>query len=202
MSLTQSRSKAGTTVMSALVIFMALTASLGCLASASRQSWALARDNALPLSRYLKVVNKSNLKPLYAVYLTTIISLLLTLIEIGSTTAFNALISIVITGLFGSYLIPITLILIKRIKHEPVRYGPWHLGPYGVAINVIAVVFCTVVILFGFFPPFLPVTPENMNWSVVVVAGAMVFGLGYYFLRARKVYRGPLVDRVAESGER
>ena len=123
---------------------------------------------------------------------------MLTLIEIGSTTAFNALVSLVIAGMFGSYTVPIVLVLIKRLRGETIKTGPWHLGRWGLPINILAIIFCTISIVFSFFPPFLPVTSENMNWSIVVFSGAMAFGLGYYFLRARKVYRGPIVDRLSD----
>ena len=44
------------------------------------------------------------------------------------------------------------------------------------------------------------VTPETMNWSVVVFGGVVIFSLLFYVLYARKVYAGP-VTRVKPMGQ-
>ncbi len=50
------RSKAGATAMSGLLITMGMGATIGIMASASRQTWAFARDGGLPFSKYLSRV--------------------------------------------------------------------------------------------------------------------------------------------------
>jgi hypothetical protein len=49
-----------------------------------------------------------------------------------------------------------------------------------------------VGIIFSFFPPTVDVTPESMNWSVVVFFGVMIFSLIYWFVHGRFVYEGPI----------
>lgn len=50
------KSLAGATVMTCILLFMYTAATFGFLAAASRQAWAFARDNGLPLSNFLKRV--------------------------------------------------------------------------------------------------------------------------------------------------
>jgi len=65
-------------------------------------------------------------------------------------------------GLFTSYLIPIILIMTKKLKGEDVRYGPWRMGRLGVAVNAFSVVFLTLSVFFSFFPPAVPDTAVTM----------------------------------------
>jgi choline transport protein len=50
------KSTAGTTAMTSLLIALVICATFGFLASASRQTWAFARDNGLPFSSFLSHV--------------------------------------------------------------------------------------------------------------------------------------------------
>jgi choline transport protein len=52
-------SHAGTSVMVAILITLVFAATFGFLASASRQTWAFARDNGLPFSNFLSHVSHS-----------------------------------------------------------------------------------------------------------------------------------------------
>lgn len=47
------KSYAGTSVMTAILIVLVISASFGFLASSSRQTWAFARDRGLPFSDFL-----------------------------------------------------------------------------------------------------------------------------------------------------
>ena len=58
-----------------------------------------------------------------------------------------------------------------------------------------AAVYLIVTTLFSFFPPALPVTRGNMNYSVVVFGVVVIFGVVFYLLKRRQVYTGPIVER-------
>ena len=187
-------SLAGSSVMTSILIALVTCASFGFLATASRQTWAFARDRGLPFSDYLSYVGTSAL-PLRSVGFCAITTGLICLINIGSSVAFNAIVSITIAGLFISYMLPIILLIIKRLKHEPVRMGPWTLGRAGLPINIIAVCFLTISVFFSFWPPVTPFTPSTMNWSCVVFGGVVIAGLIWYAVYGRKAYNGPIIER-------
>ena len=180
--------------MTAVLIVLMWCATFGFLATASRQTFAFARDRGLPFSDYFAHVNKRLALPLRAIVLCSIIPCLIGLINIGSTFAFNAIVSLTEAGLFISYLIPIVLIMIKKIKGEPVRYGPWKMGKAGVAVNAFSSVFLVISTFFSFFPPVTPVTLETMNWSIVVFGGFVILGLIWYAIIGRRQYTGPIVE--------
>jgi amino acid transporter len=187
--------KAGTAGMTAVLIILMWMATFGFLATASRQTWAFARDRGLPFSNYFAKVNKTLALPLRAIVLCSIVPCLIGLINIGSTVAFNAIVSLTEAGLFISYLIPIILIMIKKIKGEHIRYGPWRMGKAGVAVNAFSSVFLTLSVFFSFFPPVTPVTLETMNWSICVFGGFVIIGFIWYAIIGRKNYNGPIVER-------
>ena len=140
-------------------------------------------------------MNKRQALPLNAIALSTVVASLICLINVGSTAAFNAIVSLTIAGLFTSYMIPITLLVMKRFKGDEIRWGPWRLGRAGLPINVCALAFLFISTLFSFFPPATPVTAVSMNWSVVVFMGGIIIGLVFYAVRGRKIYTGPIVER-------
>ena len=120
--------------------------------------------------------------------------MLLALIILGSSTAFNAIGSITIAGLFTTYVIAIMMLVRKRLRKDNIRFGPWSLGKAGIWINIYAITYLIVAMIFTFFPPELPVTPKNMNYSSLVFGAAILFGLVFYAVRGRKVYHGPVID--------
>jgi amino acid transporter len=78
---------AGATAMSAVVLSLMIFATIAVLAAASRMMWAFARDNGLPGSRFISQVEPRTKLPLYSVGLSVIITMLLGLINIGSSAA-------------------------------------------------------------------------------------------------------------------
>ena len=189
-------SKVGASVMTAIIIALVVCASFGFLASASRQTWAFARDNGLPFSGFLSHVDKRTALPLRSIGFCSIVAAIIGLINIGSTVAFNAIVSLSIAGLFTSYLIVIVLLIIKRIKGDTINFGPWTLGRAGLPINILASCFVIISTFFSFFPPATPVTLKTMNWSCLMWGGSTLIGLAYYAVLGRKIYHGPVVEEA------
>lgn len=155
----------------------------------------------LPFSRVVSKVERKRGIPTIAIVVTTCLLVLLGLINIGSTTAFNAILSLAVVSLQASYLFPIILVLWCRIlRPETLVWGPWRLGRAGVAVNVAAVCYLVFTCVFLILPPFQPVTALNMNYAPVVLGAALLFGVSYWLLRARKRYVGPLTELHVMNG--
>jgi choline transport protein len=127
-----------------------------------------------------------------------VITCLLSLINIGSTAAFNAIGSLAVSALLATYMISFTCLIIRRVSGEPLPPRRWSLGRLGIFVNVGATLFLAVVWVFIFFPVSIPVTLETMNWNVVMFGGTMIFAVVYYIIVGRKTYRAP-VDLVKRS---
>jgi amino acid transporter len=136
--------------------------------------------------------------PLNAVVLTFIITCLLSLINIGSTVAFNAIGSLAVSALLGTYIISFTCLIIRRIRGGPLPPRRWTLGRFGIFINIGAVMFLLVVWVFVFFPVAIPVTLSTMNWNAVMFGGTMIFAIVYYLFVGKKTYTSP-VELVKRS---
>ncbi|KAF4971710.1 hypothetical protein FSARC_1509 [Fusarium sarcochroum] len=181
------------TAMSSAVVLMASLATIPLLASAARVMWAFARDQGLPFSNTLSKVDKRRDIPTIATLVVTVLLMLLGLINIGSTTAFNAILSLAVVGLQISYLMPVLLVLWRRIRSpQSLIWGPFRLGRAGFLVNLIAAVYLIFTSVFSLFPPYQPVTPENMNYAPLVLGATLLFGLVYWPLSARKKYAGAL----------
>ncbi|KAI4124139.1 MAG: hypothetical protein LQ338_004960 [Usnochroma carphineum] len=186
------KSAGGATAMSCVILLLVYLATSGLIATASRMTWAFPRDNGLPGSRWLAKVEPRSALPLYSIGITVIISLLLALINIESTTAFNAIISLSVASVLASYVIPISLMLRKRFLKEPIRFGPWRLGRWGALANVVGLVYAIIGFFFSFWPGESKVTAKSMNWACLVWGFAMLFCSFWYLIRARKYYHGPV----------
>ena len=262
------RNIAGATVMAAVVLALTWACATGITTTASRMTWSFARDNGLPASKFLSKVDPRTKVPVNAVLTVTGIAALLTLIYVGSYTAFNDVISLTITGFYGSYFLPAALLLHHRVKGNVLPYGtelppeepsalsgddlknlasssappgeastgkdgskdgndsppayaevgkgtviaqarliwgPWHLpGILGTINNAYACTYMIFVIFWSVWPPATPVTASTMNYSVVVTGGVMILSTIWYFVRAKKEYKGPTVDeevsRIMRAG--
>lgn len=150
---------------------------------------------ALPWSRVISRIDEKHNVPTVAILIITLLLMLLGLINIGSTTAFNAILSLAVVGLQTSYLMPICLVLWRRIAvPDTLTWGPWRLGKAGVAVNIVAILYLGFTCIFMLFPPYQPVTSQNMNYAPVVLGGMLVLGGLYWLAFARKQYFGPLVE--------
>ncbi|EZF21890.1 hypothetical protein H112_05063 [Trichophyton rubrum D6] len=189
------QSNTAATVLTSLLITTYIVANFNFMASASRQAWAFARDGGLPFSHLLRKIDRKRSIPLFAIALTGVLNALLGLISIGSNVAFSAVVSLVVSGYMSSYVIVICVMIHKRLTHGKIEFGPWNLGRYGLPINIVAVIYTTVTVIFAFFPPSVPVTAENMNYSGPVYGVVVAFGIVYYIVRGHKTYTGPKLPR-------
>jgi choline transport protein len=129
--------------------------------------------------------------PLNALWLVTVVMVLLSLINIGSTTAFYGIISLSLIALYISYLIPITFIVIRKLSGEHVVYGPWKLGRWGLVVNLFAIIYGIFIVIFLPFPPTLPTTVANLNWSGPVLGFVILFALADWFISGKKRFQVP-----------
>lgn len=184
----------GATAMISLTLLMALLSTIPLLAATSRTLWAFARDGGLPCSKYLAHVDDKQHIPIRALLLSTVLLMLLGLINIGSTTAFNALVSMSVVALYVSYLFPIVLMVWIRIRQsQQLNFGPFRLGRCGLTLNILAILFTIWVTIFLLFPSFQPVTPQDMNYSSLVLGAVLLFSIFWWFVHGKRNFLGPTV---------
>lgn len=206
----------GATFMAIIIMVLGACATVGMLASTSRVFWSFARDRGLPFWPTLSKIDQRTTVPIWAVGATSVISILLSLINIGSNVAFQNVVSLSISCLYFSYIIAGSLLLYRRCTRgfsmpDPsglpalanttgaeLVWGPFHLpGMFGIINNAFALIYLTTISFFSFWPTFNSADPANINFSVLVTGFIIIFSTIYYFAWARKEYNGPIVEMEA-----
>ena len=193
------QSYAGTNVMTAIIIIMMAACAVSEVAAASRQIWSFARDAGLPGHPWLSKVSPGWNIPLPAVILSNTISSLLSLINIGSSVALDAITSLGAVAVLTSYFLTISCVVYRRICGPALPSSRWTLGRYGLIINVTALIFLVPLIFFLTWPLTTPVTATTMNWSSVMLAGTLIIAMIYYVVQARHEYVGPVLHVKREE---
>jgi choline transport protein len=192
LNLNVTASRAGAIVMSLIPTIIATLATAAGLASTSRTFWAFARDDAVPAPRFWSHVDKRLKIPVRMILLVFLLQLLLGFIYLGSTTAFNAVLSMAVLGMYLSYALPIVYMLFYGRGTDKVQPAPFRMGhKTGAVVNVVALCWLVLAMFFSTWPNFYPVQADTMNYSTVVMVGWLVVGLGFYVVRGRKIYNGP-----------
>jgi amino acid transporter len=189
-----------TTVLVCTVIVLGFFAEVNFEASASRQTFAFARDHGLPFSKWLCEVHEERKLPLNSILVSCATTILLSLINIGSPAAFNLVASLGVSAMLSSYLVCIICLLLKRYNREALLPRQFSLGRSGVWVNVVAALYLFVTLIFVFFPPRPSTTFKESNWSVFIFFAVLVFSVLFYKAKGRNDYSSP-AEKVKASEE-
>ena len=170
-----------------------------CLTSCSRMMFAFSRDGAIPGYKYWSKINKNQV-PVNAVLICSLIGVLITLPALwksprGIPTAFYAVVSVAVIGLYLSFLIPIWL---RWRAGNTFTTGAWTLGNRYKWMNVVAL-FEIVVISIYFIMPFEPAAipgHKDFTWVAVnyapILLGITLFILWvWWHLSVKHWFTGP-----------
>lgn len=189
-------SAGGTIGLTVIILILVIASNISYNASTSRQTFSFARDKGLPFSHWLSTVHPRKHIPANAILLSCFISILLSLINLGSTAAFEGIISLNVAALMASYIVSIGCVLYRRI-YEPELLPParWSLGPrMGPVVNAIGLVYAVFAFFWSFWPTERHVDAVSFNWSLVIFMGVTIISLVMYFVQGRKVYTGPVTS--------
>jgi choline transport protein len=128
-----------------------------------------------------------------SIIFTCAFTTVMSLINIGSTVAFNAMLSLSTVALMATYVISVGCVTLKRLRHESLPDSRWSLGRWGLPINITAFMYAIWAFFWSFWPNSMQVTAVNFNWACVLFVGLMGISGVLYVVHARKVYEGPVV---------
>ncbi|KAJ9660474.1 hypothetical protein H2201_006896 [Coniosporium apollinis] len=194
-------SKAAATGMVVIFILLIICAAISNLATASRQIFAFARDHGLPYPQVISKVSKVGVEiPLNAILISLTVTTIIGLVNIGSTAAFNSIVSLVVAADLSTYGLAISCVLLRRLRDLPLLPTRWSMGRWAVPVNVLSLAYIVFALLMSFFPTVKAgLTPQSMNYSSVIYFGVLGIALVLYFIHGRSVYKGPVtyVRRLA-----
>jgi len=162
----------------------------------SRMIYAFSRDGAMPFSNFWHHVSKSAHVPVRSAWFGAIGAFILALPYLYNYTAYGAVTSIAVIGLYIAYLTPVFL---RRINPSAFKPGPWVLGKFGPLIGWIAITWVIVIVILLMLPQYSPVTRLTFNYAPIAVAVVIGFAGIWYAVSARKWFKGPKVQGTAEE---
>ncbi|KAF2265194.1 GABA permease [Lojkania enalia] len=192
---TQSRAGAVGLLMFPLICLLFATTSI--MTTSSRMTYAFARDGGLPASNFFARVHPKLGQPLNSLCLTTSLVIMFGCIFLGSSSAFNAIISASVVSLGVSYAIPIAINCLQGRKKLPPRAFVLP-TPLGWFANLLGIAYVIVTSVLFVFPPQLPVTASNMNYCIVAFAIILLISIVQWLVDGRKNFTGPRSDMGLE----
>ncbi len=161
----------------------------------SRMTFAFSRDDALPGSKIWAKVNPRTGTPTNSIWLCVALSIVLVVPSLFNTTAYLAVTSIAVIGLYIAYVVPVFL---RRLRPDFVP-GPFQLGRLSPVIGWVAVVWVVVICILFMLPPQKEVTIDTFNYAPIAVLFVVAFSAATWFLGGRKHF---MMGRQRDSLEK
>ena len=177
-----------------VVIVAQLFCGMSSVTANSRMIYAFSRDGALPGSKFWHQVNPRTRTPNNAIWLAAAGALILGLPYLWNSTAYAAVTSIAVIGLYVAYVLPTFLRL--RLGSAFQR-GPWHLGRWSRPIGIVSVAWVVIITILFMLPTASPITLKTFNYTVVAVVAVLGFAGICWAVSARKWFTGPRVQGSA-----
>jgi amino acid permease (GABA permease) len=179
-----------------IVIVAQLFCGMSSVTANSRMVYAFSRDGALPASAVWHRINPRTRTPTNAIWLAAGGAFLLGLPYLGNQTAYAAVTSIAVIGLYIAYVLPT---LLRLMQGESFQRGPWHLGRWSRPIGIIAVIWVAFITVLFMLPQASPVTAKNFNYAPIAVLAVIGFAGIYWQVSARHWFTGPKVQGSAQE---
>ncbi len=183
-----------------LLLLIAIGAQLFCgmasVTANSRMIYAFSRDGALPGSAFWHRINGRTRTPTNAIWLAAGGAFLLGLPYLWNVTAYAAVTSIAVIGLYIAYVLPTFLRLRQCDDFEP---GPWNLGRWSRPVGIIAVAWVVFITVLFMLPQVSPVTAETFNYTPLAVLVVLGFAGIWWLVSARNWFTGPKVQGSPEE---
>ncbi|OKL64191.1 hypothetical protein UA08_01001 [Talaromyces atroroseus] len=192
------KSRAAATILSLMFAVCFINGTLGCITSASRLTYAMARDGGIIFPRFFSHISPNLDVPVRTIGLCWIFNALFGLLYLGPSVAFSAYSASCTIFLNVSYASPI-IVLIARGRGVLAPYQTestfFKLGKTGIFVNWLAALFVVITSIFFCFPTSLPVSSSDMNY-VSVVIGIFLVLITTFWLFYGKNFQGPKFNTI------
>jgi len=193
------RTEVGSIILNVFPVVCLLFATISIMTTSSRITHAFARDKGLPFSKFFATVDKRFDVPINSLILTSIIVAVFGCIYLGSSSALNAILSASVVALGVSYGIPIGVLVCRGRSILP-QERQFRMGNIvGWISNIVSLIFIAFTTILFLLPPQIPVTPSNMNYTIVAFGILFIVTLLQWILDGRKNYHGPHVSVLGSN---
>ncbi|KAE8326050.1 amino acid permease-domain-containing protein [Aspergillus sergii] len=168
-----------TAIAGALIVVGFAIGSWAALISWSRLYWSFSRTKGFPFSNFTEKTTDG--VPVNALILGTVLTIAIGAIQLGSSTALNAVLGGASLCSGFSWIVVFSFRVWRG--HDALDPQRWlNLGQWGRPLSGFAILWNMWTITWASFPLFLPVTLSSMNWSSLVAVGVVVISFFYYIL--------------------
>ncbi|KAI5116509.1 hypothetical protein M0805_001864 [Coniferiporia weirii] len=159
--------------------------------ASARLMYALARDGAVPhaVKGAFMTLNRGQ-APYVGVWVSVLVGCVISCAYIGSTVAFNAILSSAAVSVMLSYLQPIIIRVFWPSSMK--ERGPFHLGSWSWVINFISLLFTAFVCVLFVLPTAHPTNAQNMNYAVVAIGALLLITIVAWLAWGRRHFDGPV----------
>ena len=179
-----------------LVIGAQFFCGMSSVTANSRMIYAFSRDGAIPGSSLWHKINHRTRTPTNSIWLAAGGAFLLGLPYLYSATAYAAITSIAVIGLYVAYVAPVFLRLLAGSKFQA---GPWSLGRWSKPIGIIATLWVAFIFILFMLPQTFPITILNFNYTPVVFLVVLGGAALWYAVSAKNWFTGPRVQGTPEE---
>ena len=179
-----------------LVIGAQFYCGMASVTANSRMIYAFSRDGALPGSSFWHRINPRTRTPTNSIWLAALGAFILGLPYLYSVTAYFAVTSIAVIGLYVAYIAPVYLRLRAGSRFQE---GPWTLGRWSRPIGIVATIWVIFIAIIFMLPQAQPINITTFNYAPIVFL-VVIGGVGlWYAVSARHWFKGPTVQGTAEE---
>lgn len=190
------RSTPLTIVGTVCVIVSFFIAAVGILTTFSRFWWSFARNGGVPFAPMISKLTSKEKLPVNSLLCCFVLAIILGSIQMGSTTALNAILGGTNICYALSYMTAISSLLWRGRSCLPKdRY--FSLGKVGPFINVVAIVWSIFVVVWLCFPLYLPVTAESMNYASAILGAVVILATINWFVYSK--HRQVRIEQAREQ---
>ena len=182
-------------LMACLMIGTVIFQSIGSLTTASRSTFALARDGGLPMAHLWTEVNsiEEYTIPRNALFLSMFVCAILSLLSLISKSAFSAFMGAAVVSLAVANGIPIFLLMLN--KRRKIKGAAFKLRYFGWLVNGISVAWIILSVFILCMPPVIKnLTWLKMNYASVILVLFLGFATLGYITWGKTSFHGPQID--------
>lgn len=183
-------SEVGTTIFTVYYILMFYDIVLNLFIFGGRTVWSLARDGGVPCHAFF--THLSSASPVRATAIILGIEIVVGILFVASSTAYNSFIGLTLFALNITVTLPQAALLFRGRGCLPPRAFSLG-GKLGYVVNACSTAFVLLFSVTFCFPTFLPVDASSMNYLVVVMAAALVLIVVFWWAGLRKTFTGPVM---------
>lgn len=193
-------SKAGSICLMMFPVLSFILCTIDDMATSARLSFALARDGGMPFSRHFTRIHPTLGVPVWGLVWCSFWDIVFGLIFLGSSDAFNAIISAAVICVTVTYAIPPTINMLRGRRMLPAD-RPFKLpGILGYLCNLADLAWTLLIIVLFAFPTQNPTNAVNMNYTVVAFGVVLLVSGSNWIFSGRKNYRLPALELIRGGG--